>query len=183
MLVGGSVGKSFAYGAQKGLFIVQNSADSRAGVRLSGADLVIGGEIDQPLDDEAGFLAARANIKGFAFEYMTAGRVVVMGDPGPWICSGMTGGVVYLRLQPDKHFDENAIKRRLAKGATVKVVPVGPSDERNLNELLCAYYDALVAAHQVAEADAVQAVLDRWQHEFVKVIPANQQVDQGIATE
>ncbi len=181
--VGGSVGKSFAYGAQRGLFIVQNSADSRAGVRLSGADLVIGGEIAEKLNDDAGFLASRANIKGFAFEYMTAGRVIVMGDPGPWICSGMTGGTVYLRLQPDKGFDDVAIKRRLAKGANVKVLPVGPSDEHNLNELLCAYYDALLDANQRTEAAQVHAILDRWQQEFVKIIPANQQVDQTIATE
>ncbi|MHB8749096.1 MAG: glutamate synthase-related protein, partial [Aggregatilineales bacterium] len=175
-LVGGSVGKSFAYGAQKGLFIVQNSADSRAGVRLSGADLVIGGEIEGTLDDASGFLATRANIKGFAFEYMTAGRVIVLGDPGPWICSGMSGGVVYLRLQPEKGFDESAIKRRLAKGANVKIAPVGPSDERNLHSLLCAYYDALMDANQKTEAAAVHAILDRWQQEFVKVVPANQQV-------
>jgi len=181
--VGGSVGKSFAYGAQSGTFIIQNSADSRAGVRLSGADLVIGGDIEEHLTDESGFLASRANIKGFAFEYMTAGRVVVLGDPGPWICSGMTGGVVYLRLQPEKGFDDAAIKRRLAKGANVKILAVGPSDEANLNALLCAYYDALLDANQRAEAEQLHAIIDRWQQEFVKVVPANQQVDQTIATE
>ena len=26
---------------------------------------------------------------------MTNGRALVLGDPGPWICAGMTGGVVY----------------------------------------------------------------------------------------
>jgi glutamate synthase (NADPH/NADH) large chain len=181
--VGGGVGKSFAYGAQKGMFIVQGCADSRAGVRLSGADLVIGGQIHERLTDESGFLAARANIKGFAFEYMTAGRVVVMGDPGPWICSGMTGGIVYLRLQPDMHFDEAAIKRRLAKGANVKILPVSASDEANLNDLLCAYYDALLDANQREAAAEILEILNRWQQEFVKIIPANQQVDQTIATE
>ena len=95
----------------------------------------------------------------------------------------MSGGIVYLRLQPEKGFDEAAIKRRLAKGANVKIAPVGPSDERNLHNLLCAYYDALMDANQKAEAAAVHAILDRWQQEFVKVVPANQQVDQAIATE
>src|SRR5260221_14759980 len=101
--------------------MVQGGGDRRAGVRLSGADLVMGGEICEKVQDEQGFLASRANIKGFAFEYMTAGRVVVMGDPGPWICSGMTGGVVYIRLQQEFEFDEAAIKRRLAHGANVKI--------------------------------------------------------------
>lgn len=181
--VGGSVGKSFAYGAQKGLFIVQGSADSRAGVRLSGADLVIGGQITEKLNDGAGFLASHANIKGFAFEYMTAGRVVVLGDPGPWICSGMTGGVVYLRLQPDMGFEEEAIRRRLAKGATVKILPVSANDEKNLNDLLCSYYDALIDANQREYAAEILEILARWQQEFVKIIPANQQVDQTVATE
>ncbi len=181
--VGGGVGKSFAYGAQKGQFIIQGNADSRAGVRLSGADLVIGGEITERVQDDQGFLASRANIKGFAFEYMTAGRVIVMGDPGPWICSGMTGGVVYIRLHPEYGFDEEAIQRRLAYGANVKVLPVGSSDEGNLQELLCGYFDALIDANQREEAAQIEEILERWDREFVKIIPANQQVDQAIATE
>ena len=181
--VGGGVGKSFAYGAQKGQFIIQGNADSRAGVRLSGADLVIGGEITEPVQDDQGFLAARANIKGFAFEYMTAGRVVVLGDPGPWICSGMTGGVVYIRLHPEYGFDEEAIRRRLATGANVKVLAVGSGDEGNLQELLCAYFDVLIDANQREEAAQIEEMLERWDREFVKIVPANQQVDQAIATE
>ena len=43
------MGKSFAYGAQRGQFIIQGNADSRAGVALSGADLVIGGEITEQI--------------------------------------------------------------------------------------------------------------------------------------
>ncbi|MEP7285111.1 MAG: glutamate synthase-related protein, partial [Chloroflexota bacterium] len=152
LLVGGSVGKSFAYGAQKGQFIIQGDADSRAGVRLSGADLIIGGEITEKIQDDQGFLASRANLKGYAFEYMTAGRVIVMGDPGPWICSGMTGGTVYIRLRPELDFDEAAIKRRLAQGATVKVLPVDHVDEANLMELLCIYREALADANQHEKA-------------------------------
>ena len=40
----GSVGKSFAYGAQRGKLYVQGSADSRFCIRLSGADVVLAGE-------------------------------------------------------------------------------------------------------------------------------------------
>ena len=83
--VNGSVGKSFAYGAQRGRLFVQGDADSRFCIRLSGADVVIGGEPAEPLDDSLGCLADRANIKGFAFEYMTDGRAVVLGDPGPLV--------------------------------------------------------------------------------------------------
>ena len=122
-------------------------------------------------------------MKGFAFEYMTAGRAVVLGDPGPWICSGMTGGVVYVRLRPELGFDEAAIKRRLAKGANVKVIPVGPGDEGNLNDLLCAYREALADANQHAEARRIDEILMRWDKEFLRVVPASLQVDQTVATE
>ena len=68
----GSVGKSFAYGAQRGKLYVQGSADSRFCIRLSGADVVLAGEPEGPIDDSRGCLADRANAKGFAFEYMTS---------------------------------------------------------------------------------------------------------------
>ena len=88
----GSVGKSLLYGAQGGTFYIQGDADSRACIRLSGADVVIGGRLRGPIDDSQGNIAGRANLKGFAFEYMTLGRAIVLGDPGPWSGSGMTGG-------------------------------------------------------------------------------------------
>ena len=50
--VNGSVGKSFAYGAQRGRFFVQGSADSRFCIRLVGADVVIGGEPQEPIRDD-----------------------------------------------------------------------------------------------------------------------------------
>src|SRR5665648_910418 len=86
--VNGSVGKSFAYGAQRGRLFVQGSADSRFCIRLSGADVVLAGEPAKPVDDSAGCIVDRANAKGFAFEYMTSGRAVVLGDIGPWACAG-----------------------------------------------------------------------------------------------
>ena len=51
--VNGSVGKSFAYGAQRGRFFVQGSADSRFCIRLSGADVVIAGEPEGPIQRRA----------------------------------------------------------------------------------------------------------------------------------
>jgi glutamate synthase (NADPH/NADH) large chain len=183
-LVDGSVGKSFAYGAQGGLFIVQGNADSRACIRLSGAEVVIGGEPQEPLQDHLGFLGARANVKGFLCEYMTDGRVVVLGDPGPWICSGMTGGTLYLRLWPEMGLDMDAIRRRIAKGAKVKVCELGPADEKPLTRLLYAYRDELVAANQRDEAQRIGRLADAWRISFVKVVPTvGMQVDQEVTTE
>ena len=183
LLIDGSVGKSLAYGGTNGTVIVQGNADSRACIRLSGADVIIGGEIKKPLNDSLGFLGARANVKGFLCEYMTAGRVVVLGDPGPWICAGMTGGVLYLRIQPHLNFDQAAIQRRLAKGAKVVIQEVGENDLKNLRELLTIYADELKQNHQSEEAQKVLGLLIDWKNTFVRVVPLGIQEDQRIATE
>ncbi len=168
----GSVGKCFGYGAQGGTLIVQGDADSRAGIRLSGADLIIAGRLHGTLTDDLGCIASRANIKGFAFEYMTSGRGMVMGDPGPWLCSGMTGGVVYLKLDEEMGLDIDALRRRLAKGAEVEIVQVSVSeDEKNIREMLTKYIDVLSQHEQKEEADAMRRLLRDWQISFVKAAP------------
>ena len=181
--VGGHVGKSFAYGAQRGLFLIQGNADARAGIRLSGADLVLGGEPAQPLNDRLGTLAARSNCKGFAFEYMTGGRVVVLGDPGPWLCSGMTGGVVYVRQNDDWGLDEPAVRRRLSKAAKVSLTALDESDDATVAELLGAYRDALVGSGQDEAADLLQPLIDAPSEHFLAIIPVTQQADPNISTE
>ncbi len=181
----GSVGKSFAYGAQRGFFVVQGYADSRACIRLSGADVVFGGEITEPIDDSQGLIniAAKAHLKGFAFEYMTAGRAVVLGDPGPWICAGMTGGVVYVKLSPEMGFDEAALRRRLAKSAKVNLQPVNDNDVRNIRELLSAYADELERSGQWQDAQRIRRLMDDADRWFIKIVPINQQADQTVSTE
>ncbi len=169
--VDGAVGKCFGYGAQGGTLIVQGDADSRAGIRLSGADLIIAGRLREPLRDELGCIASRANIKGFAFEYMTSGRGLVLGDPGPWLCSGMTGGVVYLKLDEAMGLDEEALQRRLAKGAEVRIVPVDESDEINLRDLLTSYITQLESNEQKEEVETMRRLLRDWQASFVKAVP------------
>ncbi len=181
--VDGSVGKSFGYGAQRGLFIIQGNADSRFGIRLSGADIVIGGELTEPVDDGLGYVGARSNLKGFAFEYMTNGRAVVLGDPGPWICSGMTGGTVFLRLQPELGLDLAALQRRLAKGAKVGMSRLNEADKASVRELLGYYHSELLDSGQVEEADALVKLQSSPEAHFIKVQPINQQVDPSISTE
>ncbi|HSJ74238.1 MAG TPA: glutamate synthase-related protein [Miltoncostaeaceae bacterium] len=181
--VGGHVGKSFAYGAQRGLFLIQGDADARAGIRLSGADMVLGGEPAQPLNDRLGTLAARANCKGFAFEYMTGGRVVVLGDPGPWLCSGMTGGVVYVRQNPDWGLDEAAVRRRLSKAAKVSLAGLDETDAASVVQLLGAYQAALRASGQEETAAGLQPLIDEPLEHFLAINPVTQQADPNISTE
>jgi glutamate synthase (NADPH/NADH) large chain len=167
----GSVGKSFAYGAQGGRFFVQGNADTRACIRLSGADVVFGGEIKEPLWDELGGLAARANLKGYACEYMTSGRVVILGDPGPWMCAGMSGGVIYQRLQPEMNLTSEAIKRRIAEGATVDIFPLDEKAIADIRELMNAYIQELEVNNQPDAAKPLYELAAHPEDHFVKIAP------------
>jgi glutamate synthase (NADPH/NADH) large chain len=165
----GGVGKSFAYGAQGGRFIVQGYADTRACIRLSGADVIFGSEVEKPLRDELGGLATRSNLKGYACEYMTSGRVLVLGDPGPWMCAGMSGGAVYQRIQPEMNLTVEAIRRRLAKGVLVDILPMDEQGMLDVQDLLGYYIFTLEQNNQGDRVSHLYAVLSRPQDHFVKI--------------
>jgi len=181
--VNGSVGKSFAYGAQRGRLFVQGSADSRFCIRLSGADVVLGGEPAEPLDDARGCIVDRANAKGFAFEYMTAGRAVVLGDIGPWACAGMTGGRVYVRVNPDWNLDGEAIERRLGEGAKVELSELDAEGTLDIEDLLDHYVVELRATGQQEEAERIVALAATSPDNFLMIVPQKVQTDPNISTE
>jgi glutamate synthase (NADPH) large chain len=178
----GSVGKSFAYGAQRGKLYVQGSADSRFCIRLSGADVVLGGEPEQDVDDSRGCLVDRANAKGFAFEYMTSGRAVVLGDIGPWACAGMTGGRVYVRHNAFG-IDRAAIERRLGEGAKVELKDLDAEGLLDLDDLLNGYAEELRATDQDEEADRVLELSRDATSNFLMIVPLKVQADPSISTE
>jgi glutamate synthase (NADPH/NADH) large chain len=181
--VNGSVGKSFAYGAQRGHLFVQGSADSRFCIRLSGADVVLGGEPEEPLDDSRGCIVDRANAKGFAFEYMTSGRAVVMGDIGPWACAGMTGGRVYVRVNPDWNLDADAIRRRLGEGAKVELAELDDEGVLDVEDLLGHYADELRVTDQADSAEGVLGLAGAARENFLMIVPHKVQADPNISTE
>ncbi|MBK5229859.1 MAG: glutamate synthase, partial [Thermoleophilia bacterium] len=181
--VNGSVGKSFAYGAQRGRLFVQGDADSRCCIRLSGADVVIGGEPSEPIDDSKGCLADRANIKGFAFEYMTSGRAVVLGDPGPWACAGMTGGRVYMRNWPEMGLTQEALVRRLGKGAKAVIAELDTEGVLDVQYLLEAYAHELRDSGQPEEADRMLTLASDASSNFLMCVPKREQADPSISTE
>ncbi|MHB8809167.1 MAG: glutamate synthase-related protein [Desulfobulbaceae bacterium] len=170
-LVDGSTGKSFAYGAIGGQFFVQNLADSRACIRMSGAEAVFGARILGPVDDRQGNIASRAHLKGFAFEYMTGGKAVVLGDPGPWLCAGMTGGVIYQCLYPEFGFDRDALRRRLAASARVRIRKVSKKGLADISRLLELYIAQLDNSQQGDEAEAVAVLLLEADRRFVMLTP------------
>src|SRR3989441_8967548 len=164
--VDGSVGKCFAYGAQRGRVLVQGGADAPAAIRLSGAPVVFGGDL-----------------RGFAFEYMTGGTAVVLRDPGRWICSGMSGGVVFLRHDPARGLDDAGLRDRFAKGAKVSLRPPRDEDLPPLRELMDAYADALSASDQPDAAGYVRALLDDPAANFRAIRPGADITDQTVSTE
>lgn len=180
----GSVGKGFGYGAQKGLLVAQGNADARAGIRLSGADMIIGGQISKPIPAvEHGNIGVYSNIKGFAFEYMTNGRGLVLGDIGPWACAGMTGGVIYQRIQPELGLTKEAIHRRMAIGAKVSIQSLTEEGLLDVNELLSQYVAILKDNDQSDVALLLEALLQNPEQHFVQIVPIKEQADPSVSTE
>ena len=135
---------------------MQGSADSRFCIRLSGADVVLGGEPEEPLDDSRGCIVDRANAKGFAFEYMTSGRAVVLGDIGPWACAGMTGGRVYVRVNPDWDLDRTRSTAAWARGPRSSSTELDAEGVLDIEELLGYYAAELRATEQAEEAERIR---------------------------
>jgi glutamate synthase (NADPH/NADH) large chain len=178
----GSVGKSFAYGAQRGRLFVQGSADSRFCIRLSGADVILAGEPEEAIDDSRGCIVDRANAKGFAFEYMTSGRAIVLGDIGPWACAGMTGGRVYVRHN-SFGIDRGAIERRLGEGAKVELKDLDSEGLIDIDDLLTEYAKELRATGQDGEAARILELSADATSNFLMIVPHKVQADPSISTE
>jgi glutamate synthase (NADPH/NADH) large chain len=101
-------GNVLAYGATAGELYVRGVVGERFCVRNSGAVAVVEGVGDH------------------ACEYMTGGRVVVLGRHGRNLAAGMSGGLAYvLDLDPDQ-----------VNGAMVDVEPVSGSDAGKLRSIV-----------------------------------------------
>jgi glutamate synthase (NADPH/NADH) large chain len=95
----------------------------------------------------------------------------------------MTGGTLYLRLQPEWNFDRTAIQRRIASGAIVNLRAVDDTDEANLNYLIGEYSNELARNHQKETARQVSDYLRDWKDAFMKIEAVGRQLDQSVASE
>jgi len=107
----------------------------------------------------------------------------VLGDPGRWICSGMSGGVVFLRHAPERGLDEHGLRDRFAKGAKVNMRVPLDSDVALLAELLGAYVETLTESGQEEAAREARRLLDDPVSHFRVVRPGADIVEQTISTE
>ena len=179
----GSVGKSFAYGAQRGRS-TSRARPTRASASASPAPTSCSAASRKTtIDDARGCIVDRANAKGFAFEYMTSGRAIVLGDLGPWACAGMTGGRVYVRLNAfgiDRGGDRTAARRGRqgrAQGPRLR----GP--DRHRRPALPATPSELRATGQDEEAERILGLAADATSNFLMVVPHKVQADPSISTE
>jgi glutamate synthase (NADPH/NADH) large chain len=145
--------------------------------------VVLAGEPEEPVDDSKGCVVDRANAKGFAFEYMTSGRAVVLGDIGPWACAGMTGGRVYVRIDDELKIDRERIQSRLGEGAKVALSELDAEGQLDLEDLLGHYANELRSTDQAEEAERVLGLARDAKQNFLMIIPEKVQADPSISTE
>lgn len=139
------VGNVCLYGATMGEVYFRGRAAERFAVRNSGAVAVIEGSGDH------------------GCEYMTGGRVVILGATGRNFAAGMSGGVAYV-LDEDGEFP---IRCNLGTVELEKVVA-----EEDISEL-----KGLIERHlQFTQSAVAKRVLDNWDAtlpRFVKVMPTD----------
>ena len=137
------VGNTVLYGATSGRAFFRGLAGERFAVRNSGAHAVVEGVGDH------------------GCEYMTGGRVIVLGRTGRNFAAGMSGGIAYV-YDVDRGFE------RRCNLELVDLEPLTPDDEADVNELIkehVARTGSLVGRNVLASWDRVAR--DR----FVKVMP------------
>jgi glutamate synthase (NADPH/NADH) large chain len=139
------VGNVCLYGATGGRAFFRGRAAERFCVRNSGAHTVIEGVGDH------------------GCEYMTGGRVVILGPTGRNFAAGMSGGVAYI-WDPDNEFEPNC---------NMEMVELEKVEEiEDITEL-----QGLIAEHAERTGSTVaRDVLDDWSSalgQFVKVMPTD----------
>ena len=137
------VGNVVLYGAISGEAYFKGVAGERFAVRNSGATAVVEG------------------IGEHGCEYMTGGRVVVLGSTGRNFAAGMSGGIAYI-------WDRDGDFKKRCNLEMVELFPV--EDERDIDELR----EMIGNHYRYAESDVAKRILDRWEEtlpQFVKVYP------------
>jgi glutamate synthase (NADPH/NADH) large chain len=137
------IGNVALYGATSGEAFFRGVAGERFSVRNSGARAVVEGLGDH------------------GCEYMTGGRIVVLGGVGRNFAAGMSGGIAYV-LDPLRSFPE------LCNPGTVDLERVeSDDDERELRELVEAHF-------RHTRSERAEQILEKWATTlptFVKIFP------------
>jgi glutamate synthase (NADPH/NADH) large chain/glutamate synthase (ferredoxin) len=136
------VGNTVLYGATAGEAFFSGVAGERFGVRLSGAIAVVEGTGDH------------------GCEYMTGGKVVVLGKTGRNFAAGMSGGFAYV-------FDEDGGFASRCNSAMVALEKLPAEDDADLKKLIEDH-------HRWTGSRRAREILDQWasaREKFIKVFP------------
>ncbi len=137
------VGNVLLYGAISGEVYIRGIAGERFAVRNSGAHAVVEGTGDH------------------GCEYMTGGRVVVLGPTGRNFAAGMSGGITYV-------WDPNQNFKSLCNTGMVELFPVSEiEDISELKQLIENHYKYTMST-------VAQKLLNNWNtslSQFIKVYP------------
>jgi glutamate synthase domain-containing protein 2/glutamate synthase domain-containing protein 3 len=140
-------GNVIGYGAIAGEMYIRGVVGERFCVRNSGATAVVEGCGDH------------------GCEYMTGGRVIVIGPTGRNFAAGMSGGIAYV-------YDDNSMFDRLCNKEMVELEPYGqftPEDTALIKTLLTNH-------HAYTGSTRAKAILDDFDNEirwFVRVMPTD----------
>ena len=80
-----------------------------------------------------------------------------------------SGGAIYQRIQPEMNLDVDAIRRRIAKGATVEIFRLDENAIAELRELLGYYIQVLELNNQPEAAQPLYMLLRCPEDHFVKI--------------
>jgi glutamate synthase (NADPH/NADH) large chain len=136
------IGNVAFYGATSGEAFIRGKAGERFCVRNSGANVVVEGVGDH------------------GCEYMTGGRVVIIGDTGRNFAAGMSGGIAYV-------YD---VKGKFAENCNSEMVDLDECDLADKNEL----FTMLQTHHEHTESTVAKFILDDFENQlknFIKVFP------------
>jgi glutamate synthase (NADPH/NADH) large chain len=136
------IGNVAFYGATSGEAFIRGKAGERFGVRNSGASVVVEGVGDH------------------GCEYMTGGRVVILGDTGRNFAAGMSGGIAFV-------YD---VKGKFADNCNKEMVDIDPLTADDIVEL----QDMITRHYAYTGSTVAKFVLDDFENQlknFVKVFP------------
>jgi glutamate synthase (ferredoxin) len=131
------------YGATSGEAYIRGLVGERFCVRNSGANAVVEGVGDH------------------GCEYMTGGRVIVLGPTGRNFAAGMSGGVAYV-------LDE---QRQLESNCNLEMVGLGPLDDPQETELVLSLIRRHAEFTGSLRAQDLLAHWAQWKPLVVRVIP------------
>jgi glutamate synthase (NADPH) large chain len=136
------IGNVAFYGATSGEAFIRGKAGERFGVRNSGVRAVVEGVGDH------------------GCEYMTGGKVVILGNTGRNFAAGMSGGIAYV-------YDVNAKFSSLCNKEMVDLDPVSEEDAWEIKDMIQKHY-------AYTGSSVAKFVLDDFENQrknFVKVFP------------